>query len=286
MKKSKYKEKNANSKYQELDFDFDTDDNMMGEIGGIEDEQIEYTDEDETYQEYENYVEEYTEDEEYAEEYQEEEQIEGTDGDAGTEGEKEEKVKLALHILTDKSIPGLKTFFKEKGLSVYRVYTDVNELRDEILMSMDPARVAIIDTGTGKFSLVGARKNIIDLMGISDDEETRIIVFYTDSVIKSEAQFSEKLDDKEIEWVKYQSTSQVILTLLKKRNKEEYISVDDEEEEKYIDGLNFKGLTLGDEQSVESGNPIISIKGYIDNIANVEYNSELQKYPVYIKNYG
>lgn len=196
-----------------------------------------------------------------------------------------EKLRMELHILTDRSIPGLMTFFNEKGLNVKKIYSDIAELRDEILMSTEPARIVIIDTGTGKFSLVGARKNIIDLMGISDEEEMRVIVFYTDSVIMSEAQLSEKLDTVDIEWVKYQSTSHVIMTMLMKLDSEEYIRDGVCETEKYTDGLEFKGLTLGNEEGACFGSPIISKNTYIDNISDIENNEKLQEYEVIINGY-
>lgn len=186
------------------------------------------------------------------------------------EAQTEEAKTFILYIITDKKIPGMLGYFRSYGVKVSKVFNNIDEARDTMLMQVEPSRLIILDTGTGRFTTMSARKSLIDLMGICD-EDAKISVFFTDTIIKSEVQNSEEVEDKPITWHKYRSTADVLATILQNKQKENYIYDSDEEnqtEEKYgKDILNVKGLSAKFE-SVDIGLPIITPGEILTNMIN------------------
>lgn len=128
---------------------------------------------------------------------------------------------VVLYILTDRHLPNMLQYYRERGVNVSNIFDSIEDARSALILNIEKSRLVILDTGMGQFSNMGTRRQIIDLIGISD-EENRISVHYTDSVIKSEVEYSDEVMGREISWHKYRSTADVIAHILKHTN-EHYV---------------------------------------------------------------
>ena len=169
------------------------------------------------------------------------------DGDAQQEVPIE-KPKMMLYLVIDKPVEGLLNYFRMSGVNVSNIYSDIGEAKNEVIMQSDPLRIVIVDTGLGKFTTTTMRAELIDMMGISDDQN-RTTVFYTDSALKVDTLHTLGKSGKDIDWFKYQSTALVVATLLSYN--EDYIlnsesdNLADQKKTQANEVLNFKGLTSG-----------------------------------------
>lgn len=128
---------------------------------------------------------------------------------------------VVLYIITDRHLPNMLQYYRERGVNVSNIFDSIEDARSALILNIEKSRLVILDTGMGQFSNMGTRRQIIDLIGISDDEN-RISVYYTDSVIKSEVEYSDEVMGREISWHKYRSTADVIAHILKHTN-EHYV---------------------------------------------------------------
>lgn len=128
---------------------------------------------------------------------------------------------VVLYIITDRHLPNMLQYYRERGVNVSNIFDSIEDARSALILNIEKSRLVILDTGMGQFSNMGTRRQIIDLIGISD-EENRISVYYTDSVIKSEVEYSDEVMGREISWHKYRSTADVIAHILKHKN-EHYV---------------------------------------------------------------
>lgn len=153
-----------------------------------------------------------------------------------------------LYIVTDRPLPGLLTYFRENGVNVSNIFSTIEDARDVVLIQTRPCRIAIIDTGLGKFTATKVRKNLIDLLGICD-EHNRVTVFYSDSVIKMEAIEELGKNRQGIDWFRYPSTVGVVATLLKYRERyiQDYGADKIEQTIQFEDIESLKGFKSKDE---------------------------------------
>lgn len=178
------------------------------------------------------------------------------------EVEEENKKELLLYIITDKYKPGMLDYFRGFGINVSQIFTSLEEARDALVMQVEPSRVIILETGTGKFTSMLSRNILIDLLGICD-EDTEIAIFYTDSVIKTEVKESLIVDTKMLDWFKYKSTVDVVANILQLSKEEKYVYDSNETKTDKIDidnVLDFKGLSLGTKEGqieIDLGLPAI-----------------------------
>ena len=135
----------------------------------------------------------------------------------------QENKKFVLYAIIDRPIDGLLNYFRDYGVNVSKIFNSIKDARDALLMQIEPSKIMIIDTGTGRFANMAARKDLIDLMGISD-EENQTLVFYSDSVIKTEVEYTKEVKDKQIKWVKYKSTAGVVAYMLQNMPGNEYVN--------------------------------------------------------------
>lgn len=177
----------------------------------------------------------------------------------GKEIEETSKIDLILYIIADKAQPGLTGYYRNYGANVTKIFTNISEARDTLLMQIEPFRVIVIDSGTGRFTNIGSRRELIDLLGICD-VDTRISVFYTDSAIKADVELSDEVEDKEISWYKYKSTPDVIAHILQNRDKENYIIDSDDYIEEEVDELilDIKGARVPVGKATDLGLPGIT----------------------------
>lgn len=132
-----------------------------------------------------------------------------------------EKTDCILYVVTDKPTRGLVEYMRSCGLNVTNIYDNIADIRNILLMQFENTRIAIIDSGSGKFITPTIRKELIDMIG-ANDEDTRFTVFYTDSILKSDATSELGKAAKSIEWIKYQSTPIFVASMLCHEN-ENYV---------------------------------------------------------------
>lgn len=199
--------------------------------------------------------------------------------------EDDKPINLILYIVADKAHVGMVSYCRNYGANVSRVFTNITEARDSLLMQVEPFRVIVIDSGTGRFTNMGARKELIDLLGICD-VDTRITVFYTDSAIKTDVELSDEVEDKKINWYKYRSTPDIVAHILQNSEKENYILDANSNDNIVVDEsiLNIKGLSVKEEKKIDLGKPSITPDDIIFNMVNNKSTEgELPKYDIKIR---
>lgn len=190
---------------------------------------------------------------------------------------------LILYIIMDKSNPSTLQYYRECGVNVSKIFTNINDAKDTLLMQINPVKILIIDTGTGRFSAMGSRKELLDLMGICD-EDARISVYYTDTVIKSEVEYSESFEERNIHWHRFKSNTDVVAHLLKNIGKENYI-YDNEDKDKISETpeniLDFTGFKFDEPKQINIGEPSITLNDIkVHMVDNESTEDEIEGYNI------
>lgn len=195
-----------------------------------------------------------------------------------------EKLKdLILYIIMDKSNPSTLQYYRECGINVSKIFTNINDAKDTLLMQINPVKILIVDTGTGRFSAMGSRKELLDLMGICD-EDARISVYYTDTVIKSEVEYNESFEERNIHWHRFKSNTDVVAHLLRNVGKENYI-YDNEDKDKVSetpeDILDFTGFKFDEPKQINIGEPSITLNDIkVHMVDNESTEDEIESYNI------
>lgn len=153
--------------------------------------------------------------------------------------------EMVLYVITDKDKNETLRFMRECSLKVDRIFDDILEAKNSLLILDLPCRVVIIDSGTGKFAGLNVRREIVDMLGISG-EDNKVTVFYTDSSIKSDTMSILGKKHKGIEWHNYESTTVVVAVILKYAENYIYDYNDEIEDIDELDILDTKGLKDND----------------------------------------
>lgn len=190
---------------------------------------------------------------------------------------------LILYIIMDKSNPSTLQYYRECGINVSKIFTNINDAKDTLLMQINPVKILIVDTGTGRFSAMGSRKELLDLMGICD-EDARISVYYTDTVIKSEVEYNESFEERNIHWHKFKSNTDVVAHLLRNIGKENYI-YDNEDKDKISetpeDILDFTGFKFDEPKQINIGEPSITLNDIkVHMVDNESTEDEIESYNI------
>lgn len=188
-------------------------------------------------------------------------------------------VDMVLYIIADKKENGLTAYFRDCNIKVSSVFDDIIEAKNAVLMQSMPTRIVIVDSGRGKFTMTKVRDEIIDMLGISD-EQNKTTVFYTDSALKVDTLRALGKAGKEIDWIQYKSTPIVAATIL--AYKENYVydmedDIESKDDEKSI--LSMKGLRYTGENSPRMEISGFSKKSILENIVNKQGN-ELQGFEI------
>lgn len=198
--------------------------------------------------------------------------------------EDNEKPKdLILYIIMDKSNPSTLQYYRECGVNVSKIFTNINDAKDTLLMQINPVKILILDTGTGRFSAMGARKELIDLMGICD-EDARISVYYTDTVIKSEVEYNDSFEERNIHWHRFKSNTDVVAHLLRNNGKETYI-YDNEDKDKIKEipenVLDFTGFKFDEPKQFNIGESSITLNDIkVHMVDNNSTENEIESYNI------
>ena len=190
---------------------------------------------------------------------------------------------LILYIIMDKSNPSTLQYYRECGVNVSKIFTNINDAKDTLLMQINPVKILIVDTGTGRFSAMGSRKELLDLMGICD-EDARISVYYTDTVIKSEVEYNESFEERNIHWHRFKSNTDVVAHLLKNIGKENYI-YDNEDKDKISETpeniLDFTGFKFDEPKQINIGEPSITLNDIkVHMVDNKSTEDEIEEYNI------
>lgn len=190
---------------------------------------------------------------------------------------------LILYIIMDKSNPSTLQYYRECGINVSKIFTNINDAKDTLLMQINPVKILIVDTGTGRFSAMGSRKELLDLMGICD-EDARISVYYTDTVIKSEVEYNESFEERNIHWHRFKSNTDVVAHLLRNIGKENYI-YDNEDKDKVSetpeDILDFTGFKFDEPKQINIGEPSITLNDIkVHMVDNESTEDEIESYNI------
>lgn len=115
-----------------------------------------------------------------------------------------------VFILIDNKEEQLRDYLNTIGIKVELITSDIEEIRLKTLVEERPLTLIIIDSGTGKYTHMSARKEIYDLIGICtiDDRDTR--VYYTRGVLKSDYFTVGGEKTKKIRWEKYSGMASII----------------------------------------------------------------------------
>ena len=183
----------------------------------------------------------------------------------------------------DKSNPSTLQYYRECGVNVSKIFTNINDAKDTLLMQINPVKILIVDTGTGRFSAMGSRKELLDLMGICD-EDARISVYYTDTVIKSEVEYNESFEERNIHWHRFKSNTDVVAHLLKNIGKENYI-YDNEDKDKISETpeniLDFTGFKFDEPKQINIGEPSITLNDIkVHMVDNESTEDEIEGYNI------
>ncbi len=187
--------------------------------------------------------------------------------------------EMILYIIADKKQVGLLNYFRECGIKVSSLFNDITDAKNAVLMQSKPTRIVIIDSGQGRFTTTTMRAELIDMLGISD-EQNKTTVFYTDSALKVDTLRSLGKAGKEIDWKVYSTTPVVAATIL--NYNELYVYDEADKSEQLEDSksiLSLKGLTFAGEET-----PRVDIKGFtsesiLNNLVN-NVGEELESYEI------
>lgn len=122
-----------------------------------------------------------------------------------------------LYVIIDKPVDGMLQYFRSYGLNVSKIFSRIDDARNALMMQVNPAKIVIVDTGNGAFNSMSARKQVIDIIGLGD-EENKVIIFYSDTNLKSEIEASKEIQKKALTWYKYKTTAHLLACMLQSKD--------------------------------------------------------------------
>lgn len=160
-------------------------------------------------------------------------------------GKAEESV---LFFLTERKMPGLYEYARAYGINIKNIFNNIEDAEVGMVIEEKPTRLVVIESGLGKFIRTANRKDLANLMGLSaGNDDKKITIFYTDSVLLSDARKVMGRRYKELSCHKYRGTIEVIRELLKLG--ENYIEGAQGDQENLEYALRFKGVHVEVEKS-------------------------------------
>lgn len=149
-------------------------------------------------------------------EIEENSDIESREEHSNTENKHSDKEntdkELDLFILCDNATNKFKEYIQETEIGAATVYSDIDKARDELMLEFDAYRLVIVDTGTGKFSGIAQRIDIVDILGMMDDGCTASI-FYTDEALRADIKQHIGKNTNKIGMTRYNGTADMILEI-------------------------------------------------------------------------
>ena len=127
------------------------------------------------------------------------------------------KKDYVLYMIIDKPVDGMLQYFRSYGLNVSKIFSSIDSARNSLMMQVNPARLVIVDTGNGAFNSMSARKQVIDIIGLGDDDN-KVTIFYSDTNLKYEIEASKEIQKKALSWYKYKTTAHLLACMLQSKD--------------------------------------------------------------------
>ena len=159
-----------------------------------------------------------------------------------------EPEKTSLYILIDAPKIGIVQYMRENGIEIKGIFYDIVDANYSFMQEDGASRILVIDTGTGIFSKVDNRAEIVSLLGMCIDNK-RGMLFYTDPALKTTV--SKTMPKTKV--LKYGGTLSVVKAL--KEYNEEYC-YDGAEDEVVDELLQFKGEQVNYEVLIQDVNTV------------------------------
>lgn len=125
----------------------------------------------------------------------------------------ETKSEMKLYILCDNPTNKFKQYIENSGICADKIYESIEQARNELLLEYDTYRLVIVDTGTGKYSGVAQRRDIVDLLGMMD-KDCKTSLFYTDEALKQDIRQNTSRDGR-ISITRYEGTPDLVLEIMR-----------------------------------------------------------------------
>lgn len=114
--------------------------------------------------------------------------------------------EIELIVVADNLNNKFKQYMNDVVVYANEVYDKLEMARDSMLLQMGRYRIVVIESGKGSFTSIAARGELIDMVGMAD-EEAMISIFYTDEALRSEGRHRLGQKYKSIDWHKYSTTA-------------------------------------------------------------------------------
>lgn len=189
-----------------------------------------------------------------------------------------QKQKVSLFVLTDKLTPHMMEFARDSGLAVSNIFTSVDDLKSLLMTTFGVTRIVVVDSGTGRFVAPATRKDLIDAIGMAD-EDVKVTVFYTSNLLKEDAKNTLTDNSANVEWVPYKCTSVCVAVMLMHKA-EEYVydSVAYADAEKFEDDIMKH---VGKDSRCNLDEPSVSMLN-LSNLYQRMFSDESKELPAFI----
>ena len=188
-----------------------------------------------------------------------------------------QKQKVSLFVLTDKLTPHMMEFARDSGLAVSNIFTSVDDLKSLLMTTFGVTRIVVVDSGTGRFVAPATRKDLIDAIGMADDD-VKFTVFYTSNLLKEDAKNTLTDNSANVEWVPYKCTSVCVAVMLMHKA-EEYVydSVAYADAEKFEDDIMKR---VGKDSRCNLDEPSVSMLN-LSNLYQRMFSDESKELPAF-----
>lgn len=188
------------------------------------------------------------------------------------------KQKVSLFVLTDKLTPHMMEFARDSGLAVSNIFTSVDDLKSLLMTTFGVTRIVVVDSGTGRFVAPATRKDLIDAIGMAD-EDVKFTVFYTSNLLKEDAKNTLTDNSDNVEWVPYKCTSVCVAVMLMHKA-EEYVydSVAYADAEKFEDDIMKH---VGKDSRCNLDEPSVSMLN-LSNLYQRMFSDESKELPAFV----
>lgn len=189
-----------------------------------------------------------------------------------------QKQKVSLFVLTDKLTPHMMEFARDSGLAVSNIFTSVDDLKSLLMTTFGVTRIVVVDSGTGRFVAPATRKDLIDAIGMAD-EDVKFTVFYTSNLLKEDAKNTLTDNSANVEWVPYKCTSVCVAVMLMHKA-EEYVydSVAYADAEKFEDDIMKH---VGKDSRCNLDEPSVSMLN-LSNLYQRMFSDESKELPAFV----
>lgn len=189
-----------------------------------------------------------------------------------------QKQKVSLFVLTDKLTPHMMEFARDSGLAVSNIFTSVDDLKSLLMTTFGVTRIVVVDSGTGRFVAPATRKDLIDAIGMAD-EDVKFTVFYTSNLLKEDAKNTLTDSSANVEWVPYKCTSVCVAVMLMHKA-EEYVydSVAYADAEKFEDDIMKH---VGKDSRCKLDEPSVSMLN-LSNLYQRMFSDESKELPAFV----